>query len=193
MEILKLNGPDAQKYLRPLAELRLSIFWEYPYLYEGSLEYEEKYLSTYFNCAQSFILLLKDEDKIVGATTAIIAEAEEDNFKNAFIEKKLNPHEGVYFGESLLLPQYRGQGFGKIFFQERELFAKGLNRLWVSFCAVVRENHPMRPPEYQGHEGMWTYLGYSPLEGMTTYYEWKDRGQTQPSKKLMQYWFKKLS
>ena len=193
MDILKLNGAAAQEFLRSLAELRLSIFWDYPYLYEGSLDYEEKYLSTYFKCDQSFILLLKDGDKVVGATTAIIAEAEEENFKKAFIEKKLDPQEGVYFGESLLLPEYRGQGLGKIFFQERESFARNLNRKWVSFCSVVRENHPLCPPEYQGHESMWTYLGYSPLEGMTTYYEWKDRDQDHSTKKLMQYWFKKLS
>lgn len=191
--MLKLNGPEAQQFLRPLAELRLSVFWDYPYLYEGNLEYEEKYLATYFNCNESFILLLRDEGRIVGATTAIIAEAEEENFKKAFIEKQLNPLEGVYFGESLLLPQYRGQGLGKIFFQERERFAKNLNRHWVAFCSVVRENHPLCPSQYQGHESMWSYLGYSPIEGMTTYYEWKDRDQIQSTQKLMQYWLKKLS
>lgn len=193
MEVLRLNGPSAQNYLQQLAELRLTVFWEYPYLYEGDIEYEKRYLSTYFKCPDSFILLLKDKDKIVGATTAIVAEAEEENFRQAFLSKGLKPSEGVYFGESVLLAEYRGKGWGKLFFQEREKFARDLGRNWVSFCSVVRQNHPLEPVGYQGHGNMWKHLGYEVMEGMTTYYEWKDRDQADSTKKLMQYWFKNLS
>jgi len=42
------------------------MFKNFPYLYEGSIEYEKQYLDTYFESSNNIILLIFDKDKVVG-------------------------------------------------------------------------------------------------------------------------------
>ena len=46
LQRLRLTGPAARPYAGALAQLRLSVFRAYPYLYEGDLAYETEYLET---------------------------------------------------------------------------------------------------------------------------------------------------
>lgn len=191
----RLNGDQARSYIQELAELRLKVFFEFPYLYEGSLDYEKQYLETYFKAKHSFIFLVEDEGKIVGATTSIWAQEEEENFRKPFSSIGLNPEEVFYFGESVLLSEYRGLGIGKMFYDEREKFARSLGFIkYLSFCAVIREEgHPLRPKEYKPLDTFWTALGFIKKQGLTTKYEWIDRNESQASFKDMQFWIKDIS
>lgn len=195
IEYLKFNGQEARSYIDELAHLRLTVFHDFPYLYEGNLEYEKNYLETYFKAQHSFILLVKHHQKIVGATTAIWAKEEEESFRVPFVKHNLNPDKILYFGESILLSKYRGLGVGKVFFEEREKFARSLPFIeMMSFCAVEREStHPMRPQDYRPLDTFWISQGFNKEEGLQTEYEWKDIGFETPSKKIMQFWIKKLS
>lgn len=194
MDILHLRGAQARPFVDDLARLRLKVFWDFPYLYEGTAEYEKNYLETYFKAQNSFLVLIRDEGKIVGATTSILADEEEESFKEPFRKFGLDPKKVFYFGESVLLNGYRGKGIGKIFFEEREAFARSLGQIEVlSFCAVVREeNHPLRPQGYRPLDTFWHSQGFHSVPGLTTFYEWADRGEKAPTRKLMQYWIKNI-
>lgn len=191
IEILKLNGEEARAYVNELAALRLKVFWEFPYLYEGTLDYEKNYLETYFKAKHSFVLILKDNGNVIGATTGIWAKEEEESLKKPFLIHGLDPAIVFYFGESVLLKEYRGKGFGKLFFEEREKFAKSLGFIeLLSFCAVVRDQSP--PADYRPLNDFWTSQGFAPESGLSTQYAWPDRGQTENTEKTMQYWLKKI-
>lgn len=191
----RLKGEEARRYGDQLAFLRLKVFWDFPYLYEGTLEYEKKYLQTYFNAKNSFIFLVQDGDKIVGATTSILASEEEESFKKPFMDFGLSPDEVFYFGESVLLHEYRGRGIGKKFFEEREAFARTIPGVHtLAFCAVERPvDHPLKPHGYKPLDDFWNMMGFRKGSGLTTSYEWQDRNETQPTKKKMQYWLKEIS
>ncbi len=193
-KFLRLNGSQARDYVNQLANLRLTIFNDFPYLYEGNLDYEKKYLETYLKAEHSFIFLVLDNDKVIGATTGIWAKEEEDSLKKPFKNFGISADEVFYFGESLLLNEYRGQGIGKIFFEEREKFCKQLPFIkMMSFCAVVRDSHhPLKPQGYKPLDEFWKAMGFHKKEGLTTQYEWQDRGESAPTNKQMQYWIKTL-
>jgi GNAT superfamily N-acetyltransferase len=194
MNYHRLSGNEARRFVNELAALRLKVFWDFPYLYEGTLDYEVKYLETYFKARNSFIFLVEEGGKIVGATTSIWAHEEEESFKKPFADFGLDPKEVFYFGESVLLPEYRGRGLGKVFMEEREKFARSLPFIkTMSFCAVVRpEDHQLKPAGYRPLDEFWKSMGFKKEEGLTTSYEWLDRGETQPSMKKMQYWTKSI-
>lgn len=193
IERILLTGEKARPYVNELARLRLDVFYEYPYLYEGSLEYEKNYLETYFKATHSFILILKDGDKVIGATTGIWANEEEDSFKTPFKNFGINPEDVFYFGESVLLKDYRGKGLGKIFFEERERYARSLPFIkLLSFCAVQRENHPLKPHDYKPLDSFWENQGFKKVEDLTTTYHWRDRGEKKETDKLMQFWIKEI-
>lgn len=190
----RFTGPLARSFTTELAGLRLKVFKDYPYLYEGSLDYEKKYLETYFKAPHSFIFMIEDNGRIVGATTSILASEEEESFRKPFENFGLNPAEVFYFGESVLLEEYRRQGFGKLFFEEREAFARSLPFVeTLAFCAVVRPyNHPMKPLDYKPLDTFWENMGFRKAEGLSTTYTWKDIDRELEDKKEMQFWIKKI-
>lgn len=191
---LHLTGHEARVYINEIAQLRLKVFWDFPYLYEGSLDYEKKYLETYFKAEHSFILLVLDDKKVVGATTSILAIEEEESFRKPFEEHGLSPESVFYFGESVLLPEYRGRGIGKVFFEERERYARSLPEVkTLSFCAVERAlDHPLRPSGYRPLNEFWEMMGFHPEKNLITFYDWKDRDEDKSTKKKMQYWVKTI-
>ena len=189
-----LTGASARRYADELAQLRLNVFFDFPYLYEGNADYEKKYLETYFKAKHSFVFLVEDNHRIVGATTGIHAQEEEESFRKPYETNGFNPEDVFYFGESVLLPEYRGQGIGKRFFEEREAYARSLPFIkYLSFCAVVRsDTHPKRPSDYKPLDPFWKTMGFAKVPGMVTQYEWKDRDEELQTKKNMQYWIKKI-
>ena len=188
------SGIEAREFAQELGELRITVFKDFPYLYDGTLDYEMKYLETYFKSPYSLIYVVRDGKKIVGATTGIYAEDEEESFKKPIQKQGLDPRKVFYFGESVLLPAYRGQGIGKKFFEVREAFAKrGDNIRWLTFCSVERSlNHPLRPEGYKDLEQFWTGLGFKKVEGFVAEYKWKDKDQESETPKKMQFWLKKV-
>src|SRR5690606_14929829 len=130
--------------------LRMRVFHEWPYLYEGDLAYEEAYLQTYIAAPDSVIVLALHEDNVVGASTGIPLQYETDEVKAPFIRQGYDIDSIFYCGESVLLPEYRGQGAGVAFFEHREAHARAIGEFKYScFCGVQRpEDHPQRPADY---------------------------------------------
>ena len=112
----KLYGNDIKQFLSDIASLRIRVFREYPYLYDGDLEYEKKYLSRYFSAKNSLITLAICDSEIIGATSCIPLSEEESVFKMAFKSSDFDINRIFYFGESIILKEYRGKGIGSHFF-----------------------------------------------------------------------------
>jgi hypothetical protein len=51
MEILK--GNKIENYIDDLGGVRIEIFKEFPYLHDGTMEYERKYLSRYSKSSET--------------------------------------------------------------------------------------------------------------------------------------------
>ncbi|MEZ4814145.1 MAG: GNAT family N-acetyltransferase [Bdellovibrionota bacterium] len=189
-----LQGAEARRILAPLAALRIEVFHEYPYLYEGNIEYELKYLDRYFSSKNSLVVALWNKDKLVGASTAIHLPEENLNIRTA-----LNPFykedSFVYFGESIIQKKYRGNGFGKKFFELRENFARSIPKVnRCGFCSVQRSsNDPRKPDSYFSPENLWSKLNYQLKKDLTVELEWKEIGEAKESPKSLQFWIKNLT
>jgi GNAT superfamily N-acetyltransferase len=172
----------------------MSVFREYPYLYDGSEAYEAEYLRTYTASGKAIAVLARDGDTIVGASTGIPLAAETEAFVRPFEALGLDPATVFYCGESVLLPGWRGRGVYRAFFEAREAYARGLGGMsWMSFCGVVRpENHPLRPPQWEPLDAVWRRFGYAPEPKLRTNYAWKDIDQPASTEHPMQFWLKPL-
>lgn len=194
LKFVELKSAQAMSYAEAIAALRIKVFAEWPYLYEGDLDYELKYLDIYFKSEHSFVVLAMDGDKVVGASTAIWLPDAEEAFQKPFVELGIDPKTVCYFGESVLLGEYRGRGAGKKFMQAREMFARSLpNVKIVAFCAVVRdENHPRKPKDYRPLGEFWQTMGFTQRAGMIARFPWKDLGDLNETEKELQFWLKDL-
>lgn len=178
-----------------IAALRIKVFRDFPYIYDGSIDYEVKYLDRYFKAPNGTFILAFDENKgnkIVGVATALPLAEEEDFIKKPFIKSGYKIEEIFYFGESVLLPEYRGQGVGHAFFDEREKVALSFSQVkMTTFCAVQRPvDHPMKPAGYKPLDEFWIKRGYQKNSTLTSEFEWLDIGESHETSKNMMYWLK---
>lgn len=194
VRIEPLTGAGLMVALPALAELRIKVFRAWPYLYDGTLEYEQRYLKKFASAEGAILVAARDGDRIVGVATASPISGHMQEFAAPF--KKLGYDLGklFYLGESVLLPEYRGQGIGHAFFDAREAHARTFKRYThATFCAVVRpDDHPLKDPKYLPLDSFWLKRGYRKLEGVLTEFAWKDIGEKETTKKPMQYWIKEL-
>ncbi|WP_423822296.1 GNAT family N-acetyltransferase [Salinisphaera sp. SPP-AMP-43] len=188
------QGAEIAAGIDALAALRIRVFRAWPYLYDGSLEYERSYLRTYVEAPSSLVAAVFDGDELVGATTALPMPDEEPSFRHPLSEAGFDITTVFYFGESLLLPAYRGRGLGHAFFDAREAHAAALGYTTTCFCAVNRPaDHPARPADYRPLDAFWRGRGYQPRADIVARYDWRDRDDTEQTTKTLTFWLRDLN
>jgi len=188
------TGAAILPHLDALAALRISVFRAYPYLYEGSLDYERRYLASYAESPASLVVLALDGERAVGASTALPLTLHSDEVAPPLAAAGYDPATVYYFGESVLEPSYRGHGVGGRFFIEREARARALGYRTAAFCAVDRPvDHPQRPADYQPPGALWQRHGFVRRPDIVCRFEWRDLGDTVETAKPMVFWTKELA
>ncbi|WP_299860635.1 GNAT family N-acetyltransferase [uncultured Hoeflea sp.] len=189
-------GPhDIGAALEDLARLRIAVFRDWPYLYDGDATYEARYLGQFAASRGAVIVAAYTADgEMVGAATAAPLRDHAEEFAAPFARAGLDVAEHFYLAESVLLPGYRGQGAGRTFFEMREAAARAQGFDRAVFASVMRPpDHPARPAGYVPLDGFWRRLGYVPLEGLIAEFNWRDIGEARESAKPLQVWGRQLS
>lgn len=187
-----LTGSEIAAALDDLAALRIAVFAAYPYLYDGDVAYEAEYLTEYAAAPDAVLVAAFDGARIVGAATAAPMSHQKAEFRAPFEARGVDTARLFYFGESVLLPEYRGSGIGHAFFDHREAQAVTCGAIAACFAAVVRgEDHPARPVDYTPLDGFWAKRGYAVMPGLTTELAWKEHGGEAEQLNVMQYWMRR--
>ncbi|WDA13396.1 GNAT family N-acetyltransferase [Paracoccus marcusii] len=187
-----LTGDALAEALPDVARLRIDVFRDWPYLYDGDADYERDYLRAY-QSPGAVVVAAMDGDRIVGAATGAPMSDHAADFGAALADRPEPLSDIFYCAESVLLRAYRGHGLGHAFFDAREDHARALGARWSAFCSVIRPaDHPMRPAEYWPLDAFWRKRGYAPLPGVVAQFAWKDLGQATETEKTLQFWMKPL-
>lgn len=194
----RLTGDALSRALGDVARLRIAVFREWPYLYDGTLSYEQDYLAEFARAQDAIVVAALDGNRIVGAATAAPLEGHTAEFAPLLAGHGLNPDLVFYLGESVLLPHWRGQGLGHAFFDHREAHARSVRGksgafTHAAFCAVVRApDDPRAPSAYRSLDAFWHKRGYAPAAGLIGSYRWKEIGEAEEREHPMQFWVKSL-
>lgn len=197
LRLESLTEPSAiRAVVTELARLRIGVFREFPYLYDGSLDYEREYLEVYASTPGVIVVIVRDPadaDRIVGAATGMPLAGEHEELLAAFRETEM-PIDALYYcAESVLEPAFRGHGIGHAFFDRREAQARAMGFKECCFLAVDRpEDHPRRPAGYRPLDGFWTKRGYRLEPSFKASFSWQDLDETAPSPKLMSLWRRRI-
>ena len=194
-----VSGAALAPFLGDLARLRITVFRAFPYLYEGEEGYERGYLETYAKTPGAAVILARangrEEGRVIGAATCLPLAAETANVQAPFRARGLDPTRFFYFGESVLLADYRGRGIGVAFFAAREAHARASSAAdFATFCAVQRApDHPARPADYQPLDAFWRKRGFTPRPDLACTMRWRDLGAAEENAHRLGFWMKSLT
>lgn len=192
VSVAPVTGAGLAKVLPALAELRVAVFRAFPYLYDGDPSYEAAYLADFASAEGAVVVVARDGAAIVGAATAAPLATQDAAWKTPLAAAGFDIARTFYFGESVLLPAYRGQGIGHAFFDHREAQARGRGASHTAFCSVIRAaDHPARPADHRPLDAFWHGRGYAPLPGATAWFDWTSVGGGEDRHEL-QYWTRAL-
>ena len=195
MSVATLTGVALPAVIPDLAALRVQVFRAWPYLYDGSTAYEEDYLRTYLRSPRSAVIVARQGGRIVGGATCLPLSDETDNVQAPFVARMWDPAAFFYFGESVLLPELRGQGVGVAFFAAREAHARAVSACrYACFCGVVRPAQPpAHPPGVVKRDGFWMRRGYTRRPDLSCEMAWRDIGDAAETIKTLVFWMKPLT
>ena len=193
IDVRVLTGTALDVALDDVARLRITVFREWPYLYDGDLEYERDYLSAYRNNPAAVLVGAFDGSKLIGAATGTPMLDHADVFAFAFQDLNWDMSQVFYCAESVLLKKYRGSGIGHKFFDLREEHARAAGCSKVAFCVVQRSvDHPLRPDDYRPLDAFWEKRGYHPIPNTIAHFKWKDIDVASETPKPLQFWARDL-
>jgi GNAT superfamily N-acetyltransferase len=193
-QIVALTGDKLRAALPELARLRIAVFRDFPYLYDGTIAYEMGYLSHFAAAPGAIAIVAMDDGWMVGASTGAPMAEHAAEFGAPFVAQGYDVARIFYCSESVLLASHRGLGLGHAFFDGREAHARALGGFTHStFSSVVRPpDHPLLPAGYSPLDAFWMRRGYAKAEGLVASYRWKDIDQAGETDKAMQFWIKAL-
>jgi hypothetical protein len=173
------SGAQVLPWLDAVAALRIEVFRDFPYLYDGTLDYERRYLTTYASAADSLFVLALDGDKVVGASTGIPLVDAEPEFQAPFIERGRSRWKMFFILANRYCNGIIAAMASVTFFLMR---AKHLPPNWgkpiTAFCAVERpDTHPLRPAHYTPLDAFWQQRGYKQTIRHAGRYAWQDIGE----------------
>ncbi|MBL0915919.1 MAG: GNAT family N-acetyltransferase, partial [Sphingopyxis sp.] len=68
--VAPVTGAGLAEVIPALARLRIAVFCDFPYLYDGDAAYEASYLADFAAADGSVIVVARDGAEIIGAATA---------------------------------------------------------------------------------------------------------------------------
>lgn len=173
-------------------DLRLTVFREYPYLYEGTVECEKDYIDRYCSTKNSVLIVTKDGERVIGAITGIPLN-EVPEYKDYFLKENIPIDSIYYLGEIVLLKEYRGQGIGARMYEMFEQFVRENTTCQeITFCEIVSpKDGPRRTNDYFCLDEFWLKRGFVKHPGLVTQTSWKEVGSEEELSHTLVFWIKK--
>ena len=207
-----LRGAGIGAVVDELARLRIAVFRDWPYLYDGDAAYEARYLAGYASNPRAIVVAVRAVEpdgvgkgggegagegdgagRLVGAATGMPLADHDAALVDAVAGAGLDPSTLFYCAESVLLAPWRGRGLGHRFFDEREAHARRLGFERACFCAIVRpDDHPARPADARSLVPFWEARGYRALPGAVAHLSWRDVGDAGETEKPLAFRVREL-
>ena len=188
-----LSTGEIAERLHEIAMLRITVFRDWPYLYDGDAEYERRYLRPYAESPRAVVVGAFDGSALIGASTGTPMSDHEESVAEAVRATGLPQSSVFYFAESVLLPAFHGRGLGHAFFDLREKHARRHGFRYAVFASVIRpQDHPARPRMARDLGPFWRKRGYEPVESAVARLSWRDVGDSEETEKRLAIWMRDL-
>ena len=191
LRIESLSGSAATAKLGEWARLRIEIFSEYPYLYEGATKGEQAYLSTYLRTPRARILGLFEGAHVGGMATMAPLDACEDFAEDVVKATGLAPKTCLYVGDIIFEPRYRGRGLFNVCFNAAEDWGRAHGFSHIVAAAIrTSPTDAGRPQDYRPIAGLFARVGLEKLSGVSMTATYPSTLSHRPEPHVLEYWHK---
>ncbi len=163
IRIEAFKGSAINPYVQKLAELRVREFYNFPYLYVGTIEEDAHYSQRYAEDEKALLVVAFENNQVIGLYSGIPFNSNM-SFLHEWEEQALQQDfelEGYYYlGELIVEKTWRNKRIGS---QIIEMFFEEINQLgykkMAGVTAIRPRNHPLRPEGYQDTDEVWPKFG----------------------------------
>ena len=191
-----LHNKDITPFITDIAKLCNKVFYEYPYLCDGTVEEYSPYFQECANSQKSVAVLLFDDTELIGLAIGMPFKAmHESSPETAEPFTNHNVSAAYYLGDMVLDKQYRKKGYGRLLYTNFENTVKSMSTFDTMYLCKINESndHPLKPDGYSTLEPMWRKFGFIEHREYTFLWDWKERDKAQKSPHKMIYWSKSLN
>lgn len=182
---ITVQGSEIESYIDDMVRLRLAVFRESPYFYEGTEACEKEYLSQYLNSKNSLFVVAKSGTKVIGIISGLPLRELESSAK--IFSKNNVPVDSVYYlGEMVIDAPYRKFGAELSLYQTFEDHVRSLGCYdQIAECVVM--DAETDPSDYSFEK-----MGAVKQPHLVDCFFWEEIGKEGSVPHFMQYWIKGL-
>jgi len=190
------RNKNIEKYIDLIAQWRIEHFREFPYLYEGKIENERKYLKHYAVDPKGMVILAKQQNEIIGIVTGIPFSSETSTIAALkALPENYSFDEYYYLGEIIIPGKFRGMGLMRSLCEKQEFAAKEMGFSKMCLLTVIRnKDHSLMPDGYKSSDDKFAHYGYVKT-AMTVDINWPTiqiKGSVKEAKNSLALWLKNM-
>lgn len=198
IEYKLLFGQQIRDHAAVISPL-LGIFAEWPYLYQQSdpLEDVNYILERYANQSDSAVCIAFEGNKAVGAAMGVPLTQAPQHYREAFPENEQRPDDIFYWGELVVLKEYRGEHIAtELLTRLGKYVTESGKYKAICFANVEREadyrlSH-LKPEKYVSLDELWKRFGFEKRLDIRMQGKWTVLNERVESLHEMFVWWKKL-
>ncbi len=191
VQVILCQNAAIEPYIDDIARLRIEIFREYPYLYEGDYPTEANYLRKFVDVRDTMAVLLEDDGAIAGALTGLPLRCEDPQTILApWAGEDIERH--YYFSDALLLPAYRGHGYSTLLIDAAYRALREMGRYDTITLASIERTGVEPPGGYRSVTELWQKLGFTATDKVCMI-PWLDTGDDTASEKPLRFWMRGMA
>lgn len=193
-----ITGEEFHRLLPFIAEQRIEAYRPYPYLYEGSMEDEQRSLILLAQSAHAAVAVAYFNNTIVGLVPRIPLVDYAEEFIGsieAFEKDGKNPNDYYYITDVIVQEAHQGKKLATHLIEQIEHYCSSLGYPYACFVCESYESHPLKPQNYRELDSLWERLGYRKSAICITFLDWntlQPDGSTKYSPHVLPYWIKQL-
>ncbi len=193
-----LVGNELQNILPFMAQQRMAVFRDYPYLYEGNPNVEHEYLKWFASLPHSSVIMAYLDGKPIGWISGTGFADFDVHFKGSNELLKKNGYDSrkfYYIPEAIIVSEHRDTLLLEELHTLIAKHAKTLHYSALCFAEESHEQHPLKPADYKGLEELYRVAGYTPTQMIITF-SWltiQADGSVKDEEHELCYWIKELA
>ena len=147
------KGIEGEPYIRPLSEMRITEFCQFPYLYMGNMENDLQYARQFSLSRQGILVVAFQDETMVGIRSGLpVRDNQSKDLEKAlqqFENQGIKARDYYYGGEIIVHPDFRRRGLGSQLMARFVKEVKAMEFPAIIDITVIRTpDHPLRPQNY---------------------------------------------